>query len=417
MFNYCIFEGGNYMEQTQFLKGAGVLLIAALMLLSVSAASANTKTQITSSPTDFAIEMQTQKNNNQETTGFLNDPYSVPAGWDIDGWCIATQDGTEWATHYWAQYDDSNYPLTHSPPYCAGIWWSDGSGGDPVNGEQNEWLISPELDVSSYVTLTLEFYSVYTMNSYGSNPSAHDYIKVSIDEGENWDIVGDLVHDAEFYFEDATGGPGGEGWNWMEYPPTIDLSAYAGEESLLIAFVYESLDGEPSRGIFMVDDVLLTGSGRETILEENFDGEWVDDPDKTYPDLDCEGELSWADVATGGTVEGEFEVINVGQPESWLDWEIADYPEWGTNWTFTPANGQDLTPEDGPFIVKVVLDAPLEEDTEFTGEIKVINSEDAGDYDTISVSLVTPRNKQVSSMQFFLEKLMQRFPFLAQIIA
>jgi len=104
------------------------------------------------------------------------------------------------------------------------------------------------------------------------------------------------------------------------------------------------------------------------------------------PDLSCEGSLSWNDVPGGSTVEGSFIVENIGDPGTNLDWEISEWPDWGT-WTFTPTNGEDLTPEDGPVTVEVEVVAPDEHNEEFTGEIKIINSEDPRDYCIIDVSL------------------------------
>jgi len=58
-----------------------------------------------------------------------------------------------------------------------------------------------------------------------------------------------------------------------------------------------------------------------------------------------------------------------------------------------PSEGYDLTPEDGEFTVDVLLVAPDETNQEFTGEIKVVNSDDGSDYITVPVSLTTPKFK------------------------
>ena len=103
-------------------------------------------------------------------------------------------------------------------------------------------------------------------------------------------------------------------------------------------------------------------------------------------DLDCEGNLNWTDVEPGETVEGNFEVSNIGDPGLELDWEIIEWPDWGT-WTFDPESGENLTPEDGSIIVNVEVIAPDEGDTEFVGEIMVVNQDGPDDYDIIPVSL------------------------------
>ena len=205
-----------------------------------------------------------------------NDPYLVPVGWDIDGLCIGTQEGVPWATHYWRQFGDGAYPFTHTPPHCAGLWWSDGSYPDPPDGAQDEWLISPEIDVSDYRQIDLTFYSVYTMLRWGAGDTAHDYIQVSTDQGETWTVVADLAHDPEYDFDTCTGGVGGYGWNWNEIPIEIDLSLYAGSPSIMIAFRYQftMTQGNIDRGLWMVDDVLLRGIQTPTLAVHTIGGKF-----------------------------------------------------------------------------------------------------------------------------------------------
>ena len=133
------------------------------------------------------------------------------------------------------------------------------------------------------------------------------------------------------------------------------------------------------------------------------------------PDLDCNGELSWVDVEPGVTVTGSFTVSNIGEADSLLDWEIESYPDWGT-WTFTPNGGEDLTPEDGPVTVEVSVVAPDEPSQEFSGTVKVVNSEDDSDFCIIDVSLATPVSLHSLILQF-LERLMQRFPLLERLLS
>ncbi|PNX52298.1 MAG: hypothetical protein BV458_10325 [Thermoplasmata archaeon M9B2D] len=134
------------------------------------------------------------------------------------------------------------------------------------------------------------------------------------------------------------------------------------------------------------------------------------------PDLECNGQLAWEDVVPGDTVEGTFEVSNAGEAGSLLDWEISEVPDWGTNWTFNPDGGVGLTPEDGAVIVTVSVEAPPEEETEYSGEIVIVNSENPADSCTISVSLVTPYScSQSTLLMQLLQLLFARFPVLALI--
>jgi hypothetical protein len=140
------------------------------------------------------------------------------------------------------------------------------------------------------------------------------------------------------------------------------------------------------------------------------------------PDLDCEGSLSWTDVDPGLTVEGSFTVSNVGDVNSSLDWEVVEWPDWGSgsSWTFTPMSGDDLTPGDGAQTVQVEVVAPDEPETEFEGEIKIVNNEDSDDYCIIPVSLTTPVNQNAVNSQIFfqfLQRFDERFSLLEQILA
>jgi photosystem II stability/assembly factor-like uncharacterized protein len=126
------------------------------------------------------------------------------------------------------------------------------------------------------------------------------------------------------------------------------------------------------------------------------------------PDLYCSGDIAWVDVTAGETVTDSFTVQNIGAAGTELDWEIESYPDWGT-WTFTPDSGLDLTPEDPAVTVTVEVVAPPDPETEFTGEIVLVNSEDSEDTCTIDVALTTPVSQESLLFQF-LERIFERFP-------
>ena len=107
------------------------------------------------------------------------------------------------------------------------------------------------------------------------------------------------------------------------------------------------------------------------------------------PDLDCSGSLSWTNVDPGAKVYGDFEVENIGDPTSELDWEVKGWPSWGTNISIGPCCGENLTPEDGPVTVDISLEAPNEYGLEYTGYFKVVNLENPSDYEKVPVSLTT----------------------------
>jgi hypothetical protein len=107
------------------------------------------------------------------------------------------------------------------------------------------------------------------------------------------------------------------------------------------------------------------------------------------PNLDCTGSLSWTNIKPGVTVTGSFQVQNIGDNESLLNWTVDTTSiSWG-NWTFNPSSGTHLTPEDGPVTVIVSVVVPNQGNSEFQGFLRVENQNDSSDYDTIPVELTT----------------------------
>jgi len=128
------------------------------------------------------------------------------------------------------------------------------------------------------------------------------------------------------------------------------------------------------------------------------------------PDLDCNGNLDWAEVEPGSTVFGQFTVENVGEPDSYLSWEVQSYPDWGT-WVFDPDGGSGLL-EGNSIDVIVKITVPDETNKDFTGEVVLVNSENPDNTCVIDVSLATPLSHSVT----FFELLAQKFPILTKII-
>jgi hypothetical protein len=108
----------------------------------------------------------------------------------------------------------------------------------------------------------------------------------------------------------------------------------------------------------------------------------------TEPDLDCNGILTWEEIKAGATVQGNFTVSNIGAPLSCLNWNITAYPEWGT-WSFSPSSGTNLLAGDS-VTVHVDVVAPNEKNTQFQGNVTIVNSENPTDSCILHVSLTTP---------------------------
>jgi hypothetical protein len=150
-------------------------------------------------------------------------------------------------------------------------------------------------------------------------------------------------------------------------------------------------------------------------------------PINNTPNLDCTGSLSWSDIQPGVTVHGSFQVKNVGDAGSLLNWTVnSSSLTWGT-WTFTPASGENLTPEEGPVTVQVYVVVPKEKNTEFQGFVQVQNKNNASDFGTIPVTLKTSAGTVLSQSTWttlavkmsyandipispFWERMLERFP-------
>jgi hypothetical protein len=126
------------------------------------------------------------------------------------------------------------------------------------------------------------------------------------------------------------------------------------------------------------------------------------------PDLDCTGSLSWTNVQPGQSVQGNFQVQNIGLSHSLLNWTInLSSITWGT-WSFTPESGENLTPEEGQLTVQVNVTVPDKENSEFQGFIRVVNKDNPDDFDYIPVYLKTTVYVSVVQMKIYQSVLKQK---------
>ena len=373
-------------DENNILKGAIVLLIATVMISSTFGATANTVKEtpemhtILTECSEANAHIKSSGSSSTNTRGLLwdngpvdernalscvnwpsnslnrqiVDDFDVEGSWDVAGgyFTIVTYDA-------------------HTQEYVDGVnvYFYEDVGNTP--------------SMTSYAEiLGASYTSTDTGNTYFDRPEISiDVIfdpAVTLSEGKWWVCFQPVMNDNSFWLTSA-----GSGENvWLDYPDDPNAPRWT-----------------PGFDIF----------------EDNFDVNFkLFDNIETVPDLDCDGTLSWADVTPESTITGTFTVENIGEPNSLLDWEIDSYPDWGT-WSFDPDGGTDLTPETGEITVEVEVVAPADQNTEFDGEIVLVNNNDPADTCTIEITLATPVSQQ-SLILHLLELFAQRFPIIAQIL-
>jgi len=136
--------------------------------------------------------------------------------------------------------------------------------------------------------------------------------------------------------------------------------------------------------------------------------------DPVGPQIRCEGSIHLTNITPGATITRSFTVENAGTPDSLLDWEITSYPDWGT-WTFAPSSGTSLTPEQRPVTINVSIVVPEKKNREYSGYIKVTNTDNPTDCYIVQITLATPF-KPDSYLLNILQALMERFPYAFPIL-
>jgi hypothetical protein len=137
-------------------------------------------------------------------------------------------------------------------------------------------------------------------------------------------------------------------------------------------------------------------------------------PPERDPDLECYGTMSWNEVTPESEVTGQFTIENKGDSQSQLNWSIDETPQWG-EWMFDPSEGTGLTPEDGPVIVNVNVVAPEEPNWDLEGEIKIVNTDNNSDFNTIQVSLSTPKSR-VYQFYMMIQDFLDDHPYLFPVL-
>ena len=210
------------MKKKNILKGASVLLIMFVMVLSSFNITANTNDvrSITKNETTYVSFESINTNNNGIGKDVIFSE-NFDNAWPSPGFPII-DDYHPYTT--WIQ--SSTY--YHTPPYAAECWWD--------YGPQDEWLISAEIDLTECDGATLYFESyVYWGSTWG------DHYRCLIHP------TGGTAHGEFVELWDATLlSP--EGWKYFDYTNEISLNSYVGEV-VRIAF---QADGLYSDGLWLV---------------------------------------------------------------------------------------------------------------------------------------------------------------------
>ncbi len=161
----------------------------------------------------------------------------LSAGWEIIQTNNVSNNGP--TPSFWTVNDYVSADFSPFGTYHAGLWWD--------YGHQDEWLITPEVNIGAGTTLTFES-AVFE----GSTNADHYYVKVSTDGGSTWTIVWDASA--------LTGG----GWNYYDYAYSIDLTAFAGQ-SVKIAFNAVDGDNQGLWYIWFIDNISV-GNTDEIVM-------------------------------------------------------------------------------------------------------------------------------------------------------
>lgn len=118
--------------------------------------------------------------------------------------------------------------------FQTGLWWA--------YEHQDEWLISPSFTVPVNTIMSFDTYAYM-----GSNAGDHYYVKISVDNGNTWNVLWDASA--------QTGG-----WNYYASPITIDLSTYV---SQTVKIAFHAVDPPSNDGlwyVWFIDNLTITNN-------------------------------------------------------------------------------------------------------------------------------------------------------------
>lgn len=167
---------------------------------------------------------------------------------DLENWTPedVIDDDLVW---FWDEYGD--------PAGCAVMSGFDGQ----TDHENEDWLISPELDFSDYEEVRLKFQEAI---NYEDDVNGNNKVMIST----NYSGSGN-PNDADWTELTVTGRASGDSWDFIEVDP-VDLSDYDGMSGVYIGFKYTSTDD--AAGTWEVDNIILDEASAEAITVDSPSG-------------------------------------------------------------------------------------------------------------------------------------------------
>jgi len=231
--------------------------------------------------------------------------------------------------------------------------------------------------------------------------------------GEQYSSVDEFAppvnSNGEYYLEPGSAyGPQDYTWSYTASPPNSFYSYYCGDAQRLKdgnTLICDGAAGKffevtPEKNIVWQHVNSYPLPSMNDVFKIDYIPPEEPSPPNT-PDLHCSGSLSWNGINASAIVNGSFQVQNIGDAGSLLNWTVNKSSiKWGI-WSFTPEAGENLTPEDGKFTVQVTVVAPNEKKSEFQGYLRVENEDNSTDFCLIPVYLKTPKNFYVFHTQIY----------------
>jgi hypothetical protein len=233
--------------------------------------------------------------------------------------------------------------------------------------------IRQEIDGRDITSIKIKSEDIESSDNFSSYWIEFDFSDISVIIGDEYFIIARIAYNDLFY-----------GYSWASCMNSDDLDHYVNGSMWI-----NNLDLDLGWVKDISDTCFITYG-----YNDNF----------TISDLDCEGSLIWEDIEPRKMITGNFYIKNIGDLHSLLDWEIYEYPNWG-EWTFTPIEGYDLNGGEQTN-VKVSIVIPDEEESYFSGLIKIVNKNYSEDRDIVKVTITTQKIKNIYYNNFRIFKIL-----------